>query len=105
MKHQNSICFCCKIESKHSRLVAVTNIENVILCNTCNVNLIHLKELELNNEVTLKVIGKRGDFDIITAVIIEKELTNDEFWSNRKRVDELNQMSGFPSFNGIQSNY
>jgi hypothetical protein len=81
MKHKNLTCLCCGSKSKHTRSVDVDNLENVILCNTCNMDLINHGEVRVNDEIVLRTKGYRGDF-IRTVAEPEKKMN----WFEREAL-------------------
>lgn len=102
-----AFCHCCKEKSRNSngmRSIACENIKGLMLCDACNFKLIDQHYLYLDDKIILKVTGQLGDFKIIEAFSYVKPEKVD-YWERRKRLDELNQMSGFPPDNGVHASY
>lgn len=85
MKHKKYICDCCNDETTKARFISTGHL----LCNVCNLKLINNKELRLNENFKLKIVGKTGDFYNIKLV---KDIETVSYWESRARVKELAQM-------------
>ena len=103
MKHKPYTCECCGGQTKSARGVEVTNMKNPILCKNCNLILCVRGELEFSDTIMLKLNKDEnhadGDTTNATAYRIEKP----DYWESRRRVAELNAMSGFDAILGNPS--
>jgi hypothetical protein len=87
MKTKQIICNSCKKPSKYVRPIAVDNMDEVILCNSCNMRLIQWGEVPLRDDLKLKTFGLRGDFTITKAVEVVPD-----FWATRRKLQKQAQM-------------
>ena len=107
MKHIPYKCIPCGRETTKARPIPVQNLNGLAICNECNLKLIKEGWLRLDESVILKMTGKRGDFYTFKAVVRKTEAQREkervEYWENRKRIDEQNQMNGFDAIIGNPS--
>ncbi|MGK0175660.1 MAG: hypothetical protein ACI9AT_002047 [Ulvibacter sp.] len=85
MKTEKYNCTCCGEQTRKARSIAIVNVENFCLCNTCNLILINEKVLRITDKIVLKVIGVIGDFITIKAFA---DAPKENFWENRRKSYE-----------------
>ena len=117
MKTYKPKCGSFNCKETANKPIGVQNATNILLCNSCNKELIQYGVISLNIGKRLVIMGKKGDFLQIhisnyftknepteKKVIVKEPLTMDYFERMEHR-NLLAQMDNKSTFNGTNDNY
>jgi len=110
MKNIPYKCGCCNDETFNARGVEVTNMNNPTLCTSCHLTLVTSGELIYgkdiyDKDIMLMVNKKENPQEDDTTNVTAYTYKKMDWFERQRFIDEQNQMSGFPSSNGVHASY